>query len=54
MFEKGEMGSTVTLLQGRIPFIKGFFVSQLLKSLASIQQTSNKLQFDLVLAGNWK
>lgn len=54
MFERGEMASAITLLQSRILLIKGFFVSQLLRSLASIQQKSNKLQFDLVLAGNWK
>lgn len=52
--ESAEMGRAITLLQSRIPFIKGFFVSQLLRSLASIQQMSNKLQFDLVVAGIWK
>lgn len=51
---KGGRWEAIILLQSSIPFIKGFFVSQLLRSLASIQQMSNKLQFDLVVAGNWK
>jgi len=54
MVERGETGSAIILLQSRIPFIKGCFVSQLLRSLASIHKMSNKLWFDLVLAGNWK